>query len=174
MNNAITPAAVLDFLDTFAGQENTAEEVRDFVQLAARFIEQNKPVAKWKDEPTLFAFVEWLEGQPARSDTLDELTDEISDAISDSMDYDWTATDGAKAVVRMLRDNGYVVVQRGEDSDVAIAIGEHAFNAGFEAAAKFAQPGMDDEPLTASAVAARSIAWDDYTPPDELCGVALS
>ena len=33
-----------------------------------------------------------------------ELEDDIVDAISDSLDADWTARDGAKAVVRMLNE----------------------------------------------------------------------
>lgn len=55
-----TAADVLVFLDTFAGQENTAEEVRDFVQLAARFIDEGKPETEWQAHPMLEAFVEWL------------------------------------------------------------------------------------------------------------------
>ena len=61
MNDASTMTAddVLEFIDTFAGQENTGDEVRDFVQLAARFIAENKPVSEWHKEPVLEMFVEW-------------------------------------------------------------------------------------------------------------------
>jgi hypothetical protein len=40
----------------------------------------------------------------------EELTDFIGDAISDSMDMDWSASIGAKAVVRDMAKEGWVVV----------------------------------------------------------------
>ena len=40
----------------------------------------------------------------------EELTDFIGDAISDSMDMDWTATIGAKAVVRAFEDQRWSVL----------------------------------------------------------------
>jgi hypothetical protein len=55
-----TAAEVLEFLDYFAGQENDAEEVRDFVQLAARFVDGCYPLRDWEQEPILSGFVEWL------------------------------------------------------------------------------------------------------------------
>ncbi len=63
MNDASTMSAddVLEFIDTFAGQENTPDEVCDFVQMAARFIGENKPVSDWRNEPMLAMFVEWCE-----------------------------------------------------------------------------------------------------------------
>lgn len=108
------------------------------------------------------------------SNTLAELEDLINDAIADSLDMDWTPKQGAKGVIAVLQREGYVVVQRGEDSEVAIAIGEHAFNAGFKAAALFAEPGNAKQKLSALAEAARVKAWSDYTPPEDLCGRALS
>ena len=40
------------------------------------------------------------------SEGVDE--DDIADAISDSMDMDWTSRDGARAVMRLLREKGVV------------------------------------------------------------------
>jgi hypothetical protein len=57
----ITAADVLDFIDMFAGQENTGDEVRDFVQTAARFLAQQRSTEEWRNEPTLAMFVEWHE-----------------------------------------------------------------------------------------------------------------
>ncbi len=37
-----------------------------------------------------------------------DLEDRITDAISDSFDMDWTARDGARAVVKALEDEGIV------------------------------------------------------------------
>lgn len=58
-----TAAHVLDYLDTFAGQENTAEEVRDFVQKAARFIHDRLPPEQWRAEPELDQFIDWVREQ---------------------------------------------------------------------------------------------------------------
>jgi ADP-ribose pyrophosphatase YjhB (NUDIX family) len=55
-----TAAEVLRFLDTFAGQENTAEEVRDFVQLAARYIDERRPMPDWLADAGLAGLVEWI------------------------------------------------------------------------------------------------------------------
>lgn len=119
-----------------------------------------------------FDVVDMSEVRDGRSVTLDEFTDEISDAISDSIDMDWSPSDGAKAVVSMLIANGYNVVRRGEDSDVAIAIGQHAFNAGYKSAADRA---IAFHPTKVTDYAAHmDAAWSDYTPPDELCGKALT
>ncbi len=61
-----TGAYVLKYLDYFAGQENTADEVRDFVQKAARFIDEQRPMSEWLVEDDLAMFIEWLhdEAQP--------------------------------------------------------------------------------------------------------------
>lgn len=60
-----TPSAaqVLDFLDTFAGQENTAEEVRDFVQQAAMFVAEGKSREEWLEQPGLDGLVEWCDNE---------------------------------------------------------------------------------------------------------------
>lgn len=53
-----TAADVLRFLDTFAGQENDAEEVRDFVQEAARMVDEGKSLYDF-GMSGLASFVEW-------------------------------------------------------------------------------------------------------------------
>lgn len=119
----ITASAVLAFLDTFAGQENTAEEVRDFVQLAARYLDEGKSQAEWQANDMLFVFVEWCNEQPDAS---------------------------------------------GERSDLDIAIGKHAFDAGYNSAA---QRAVNFAPtVVRDWAAAREQAWSDYTPPEHLCG----
>lgn len=40
-----------------------------------------------------------------------EIEDLIADAISDSFDMDWTARDGARAVMRWLADEGMAIVE---------------------------------------------------------------
>lgn len=132
----------------------------------ARYLAMNPPF------PGELDVIDMSEVRDGQSNTWDELTDEISDAISDSFDMDWQAGDGAKAVVRMLQEQGYSVVRRGDDSDVAIAIGQDAFNAGYEAAAKRA---VAFHPTKITEWAAhKDAAWGDYTPPEDLCGRALS
>lgn len=132
----------------------------------ARWLKNNPPF------PGELNVIDMSEKRDGASVTLDELQDEISDAISDSIDMDWSPSDGAKAVIRMLRENGYRVVSVGEDSDVAIAIGQHAFNAGYKSAADRA---VAFHPTKVTDYAAHmDAAWSDYTPPDELCGKALS
>ena len=112
-----------------------------------------------------------VEPDPVRAESMDELADLIAEAIDDSMDMDWRSSDGARAIVNMLAREGYTVVQRGEDSDVAIAIGQHAFNAGYKSAADRA---IAFHPTKVTEYAAHmDAAWSDYTPPVELCGVAL-
>lgn len=57
---------VLAFLDFFAGQEDTAEDVRDFVQLAARFVSEGKTRKDFRGHGVpLEGFVEWCEEQDA-------------------------------------------------------------------------------------------------------------
>lgn len=58
------------------------------------------------------------------------------------------------------------------DSDLAIAIGEHAFNAGFQAALRAAiAEGFHYTPMPGDRlVVAQHAAWSDYAPPEELCG----
>lgn len=53
-----------------------------------------------------------------------------------------------------------------DDSDLAIAIGEHAFIAGFEAG--FREGYMEGMPGTKAKTAHE--AWSEYTPPEDLCG----
>lgn len=55
-----TAADVLRFLHTFAGQENTAEEVCDFVQLAARYVDEHRPMTDWLADAGLAGLVEWI------------------------------------------------------------------------------------------------------------------
>ncbi len=55
----VTAAEVLDFIDTFAGQENTAEEVRDFVQRAARAVREGETHEALAEDPIMCSFVEW-------------------------------------------------------------------------------------------------------------------
>jgi hypothetical protein len=45
------------------------------------------------------------------------LQDDIATAIDDSMDMDWTAEWGARAVVEMLKAYGYEIKAPAEDSD---------------------------------------------------------
>jgi hypothetical protein len=55
--------------------------------------------------------------------------------------------------------------------NVALAIGEHAFRAGFAAAAAFAEGGLaiDGEvPMTNKATAALEAAWSAYDPPEDI------
>lgn len=63
--STMTADDVLEFIDTFAGQENTPDEVCDFVQMAARFIGESKPVSEWRAQPMLAMFVEWCEQREA-------------------------------------------------------------------------------------------------------------
>lgn len=113
-----------------------------------------------------------VEPDPVRAESMDELADLIAEAIDDSMDMDWRSSDGARAIVNMLAREGYSVVQRGEDSDVAIAIGEHAFKAGYDSAANRA---VAFHPTKVTEwTAHKEGAWSDYTPPEDLCGRALS
>lgn len=56
-----TAAEVLSFIDYFAGQEDTAEDVRDFVQKAARAIEEIWTFDEWMNEPELASVVHWLQ-----------------------------------------------------------------------------------------------------------------
>jgi len=51
-------------------------------------------------------------------------------------------------------------------SDLAIAIGEDAFNAGWEACRTYFSIGTGGRSIEA----AKEKAWDDYVPPAELCG----
>lgn len=113
-----------------------------------------------------------VEPDPVRAESMDELAELIAEAIDDSMDMDWRSSDGARAIVNMLAREGYSVVQRGEDSDVAIAIGQDAFNAGYDSAANRA---VAFHPTKITDWAAhKDAAWGDYTPPEDLCGRALS
>ena len=112
-----------------------------------------------------------VEPDATRAETLDELADLMSDAIDDSMDMDWRSADGARAIVNMLAREGYSVVMRGEDSEVAIAIGKEAFDAGYNSAA---QRAVDFAPTVVRDWAAhREAAWSEYKPSEDLCGRAL-
>lgn len=57
------------------------------------------------------------------------------------------------------------------DGDAAIAIGEHAFRAGYKSAANraraFHPKRIEDD------TAHMESAWSEYTPPEEVCGIAL-
>lgn len=128
----------------------------------------------FRDNNERLNVVDMSEVRDGQSNTWDELQDEISDAIGDSFDMDWTATDGAKAVVRMLQEQGYSVVRRGEDSDVAIAIGEDAFKGGWASGVAWAKSEGFHMPDPDVAVKPMFDAWSDYTPPEDLCGRALS
>lgn len=55
-------------------------------------------------------------------------------------------------------------------SDLAIAIGKHAFRAGFTACARWLEPQYSDVDPSAAGLAEIARAWSDYTPPEELCG----
>jgi hypothetical protein len=69
-----TAADVLRYLDTFAGQENDAEEVRDFVQDAARMIDEGKSLRDF-GMAGYASFAEWYweDRQPRdEGDTLAE------------------------------------------------------------------------------------------------------
>jgi hypothetical protein len=60
----VTAAEVLSFLDFFAGQEDTAEDVRDFVQMAGRFVAEGKTRTDFRHEEEMFGgFISWLEEQ---------------------------------------------------------------------------------------------------------------
>lgn len=60
----ITAQAVLDYIDTFAGQENEPSDVCDFVQRAAQFLHDRKTLDAWRNDDMLREFVEWAEQQP--------------------------------------------------------------------------------------------------------------
>ncbi len=57
-----TAADVLRYLDYFAGQEDEAEQVRDFVQKAAMFIAERKTRAEWLAEAEFEQLINWIEG----------------------------------------------------------------------------------------------------------------
>ena len=40
-----------------------------------------------------------------------DLEDLLTDAINDSLDMDWTGRDGARAIIRMLAEEGLAVVE---------------------------------------------------------------
>jgi hypothetical protein len=62
-------------------------------------------------------------------------------------------------------------LRSGVDSDLSVAIGEHAFKAGYKRCAEDAGPSF---PLSDDTVAQYAeSAWSEYTPPEELCGVSL-
>jgi hypothetical protein len=63
----VRPYEVLRYIDEFAGQENTAEEVRDWVQLAARGAIEGLTRKDFRDtgDAGLIGFVEWCEEQDA-------------------------------------------------------------------------------------------------------------
>ena len=54
---------------------------------------------------------------------LAELEDDISDAIGNSLDMDWTCRDGAKSVVRMLVDQGWLTRRMETDPDLPCEAG---------------------------------------------------
>ena len=58
-----TPTAeqVLRYIDYFAGQENTAEEVRDFVQKCARFLDEQVPQIQWETDNETSEFFDWCQ-----------------------------------------------------------------------------------------------------------------
>lgn len=60
MRDTPTAEQVLEFIDEFAGQEDDASEVRDFVQLAARFLADGESPEMWEEEPILQGFCGWL------------------------------------------------------------------------------------------------------------------
>jgi hypothetical protein len=63
----VRASEVLAFIDFYAGQENEAEEVRDFVQLAARGVAEGKTRREFAAVHQLAAFVIWSEERiPAR------------------------------------------------------------------------------------------------------------
>lgn len=105
--------SILRYLDYFAGQENTAEEVREFVQLAARFIDERRLFADWQADPVLSSFAEWYSENPHVGDG---------------------------------------------SGDAAIAIGEHAFIAGWHAHAQ-AMHGKEGTVHD---------AWSAYDPPEDI------
>lgn len=51
---------VLRFIDFFAGQENTPEEVRDFAQIAARYVDEDRPFPIWAADDVTSGFASWL------------------------------------------------------------------------------------------------------------------
>lgn len=115
-----------------------------------------------------------VEPDPAFAEDMEELAELIAEAIDDSMDMDWRSSDGARAIVNMLAREGYKVVRRGDDSDVAIAIGEHAFNAGWVAHAERTFETVNGVKCNRVPPQSVDAAWSDYTPPEDLCGRALS
>lgn len=115
-----------------------------------------------------------VEPDPAFAEDMEELAELIAEAIDDSMDMDWRSSDGARAIVNILAREGYKVVQRGEDSDVAIAIGEDAFKGGWASGVAWAKSEGFHMPNPDVSVKPMFDAWSDYTPPEDLCGRALS
>lgn len=68
------------------------------------------------------------------------------------------------AIATMLFGKLEERVKSGVDSDLAIAIAEDAFTAGWNARAGADRDGPGE----------LARAWDDYTPPEHLCGVKLT
>jgi hypothetical protein len=62
----IFASEVLAFVDYFAGQEDTAEDVRDFVQRAARAVSEGETREQLHAEPLLGGFISWCEEQDAK------------------------------------------------------------------------------------------------------------
>lgn len=119
-----TPSAtsILRYIDYFSGQENTAEEVRDFVQIAARFIDERRPLADWQADPVLSSFAEWYVESPHVGDG---------------------------------------------SGDAAIAIGEHAFRAGWDACVQAVHRQMNVS-YPDNVAAKREAAWSSYDPPEDI------
>lgn len=56
-------AAVLDYVDTFAGQEDEAGQVCEFVQFAAKYIFERRPADDWQANDTLSGFYSWWQDE---------------------------------------------------------------------------------------------------------------
>ena len=65
--------------------------------------------AKWVNEMSRPAWLNQDEQKPMTEDEWLDLENEIATAIDDSMDIDWTADVGARAIVDMLKAFGYQI-----------------------------------------------------------------
>jgi len=104
---------------------------------------------------------------------------ELWDQIVDVLDDNFTAWEGEEDSVREEHDGLIIRLEEvsvelgkfkqttdtsSDDSDMAIAIGEHAFKEGYGRGYSAGQSDADPMP---------DAAWSDYTPPEELCGQPL-
>jgi hypothetical protein len=65
----IAAAEVLDYIDEYAGQDS-ADEVCDFVQTAARFIREGYDMKTWHDTEEMSHFLLWVTQKRRMAETV--------------------------------------------------------------------------------------------------------